>query len=172
MTSKVVEMTTRVRGEEIQVRAEGMVCDRCVFRVLTDEQSDAYTIASADAYREKHGLLTSGELEGIRTRLGMSQQSFASFLRVGVASVKRWESGLVQYVAMDQLIRLKTDLATSRENVTTLAARLGTVPSEAGVQVILLQAMRRESEAEWDPRRGPFRRTGRRTTRDFWKHST
>ena len=123
MTSKVAEMTARVRGEEIPVRTEAMLCNRCGFQVLTDEQSDAYTIASADAYREKHGLLTSRELKEIRSRLGMSQQSFARFLKVGVASVKRWEAGMVQDEAMDELIKVKSDLPTARANVRQLVGR-------------------------------------------------
>ena len=40
-----------------------MVCGRCGFQALTEEQSDAYTAASADAYRRKHGLLTSQKEE-------------------------------------------------------------------------------------------------------------
>ncbi len=99
------------------------MCNRCGFQVLTDEQSDAYTVTSADAYREKHGLLTSRELKEIRSRLGMSQRSFAKFLRVGVASVKRWEAGLVQDEAMDELIKVKSDLPTARANVRQLVGR-------------------------------------------------
>ena len=83
------------------------------------------TVASADAYREKHGLLTSRELKEIRSRLGMSQQSFARFLKVGVASVKRWEAGLVQDEAMDELIKVKSDLPTARANVRQLESQLG-----------------------------------------------
>lgn len=124
VTSRVAEMTARVRGEDLPVRTEAVVCPRCGSQVLTDEQSSVYTIASADAYREKHGLLTSGELKEIRKRLGMSQQSFAGFLKVGVASVKRWEAGLVQDEAMDELIRVKSDLPTARANVRQLEVRL------------------------------------------------
>jgi putative zinc finger/helix-turn-helix YgiT family protein len=150
MTSKVAEMTARVRGEEIPVRTEAMLCNRCGFQVLTDEQSDAYTIASADAYREKHGLLTSRELKEIRSRLGMSQQSFARFLKVGVASVKRWEAGMVQDEAMDELIKVKSDLPTARANVRQLESQLGLAPS-ALPQTMVVSMLRRDmSESEWD----------------------
>jgi putative zinc finger/helix-turn-helix YgiT family protein len=120
MVRRIVEMTAHVRGENIPVRAEAMVCNRCGFQVLTDEQSNAYTIASADAYRKKHNLLTTEELKAIRKRLGMSFRTFAKYLRVSEASPKRWEAGLVQDEAMDELIRLKTDLATARKNLMTL----------------------------------------------------
>src|SRR5204862_6635557 len=104
-------------GEETSVCTEAMVCNRCGFSAMTDVQSDAYTIASADAYRTKHRLLTTQELKQIRKRLGMTFHSFAKYLKVGVASPKRWEAGLVQDQAMDELIRLKSDLITARENV-------------------------------------------------------
>lgn len=149
MRKRVTRMTARVRGEEVPVRTEATVCSRCGFHVLSDEQSDAYTIASADAYREKHGLLTSGELKEIRNRLGMSQLSFARFLKVGVASVKRWEAGLVQDEAMDELIRLKSDLSYARANVRQLETRLDVNPA-AKLQTTLVKVRRGLSESEWD----------------------
>jgi putative zinc finger/helix-turn-helix YgiT family protein len=120
-----------VRGEKLTVRSEAMVCNRCGVQVLTDEQSAAYTVAVSDAYREKHGLLTSKELKAIRAHLGLSQLALARRLKVGVASVKRWESGLIQDEALDHLIRLKTDLALARQNVEELELRLVPIPEEA-----------------------------------------
>jgi len=145
MTSKVAEMTARVRGEDVAVRAEATVCSRCNFQVLTDEQSDAYTVASADAYRKKHNLLTTRELKEIRQRLGMSLRVFAQYLSVGEASPKRWEAGLVQDNAMDELIRLKTNLNAARENLGQLEARLG-VSSAAVPQTIIVHVARRETD--------------------------
>lgn len=123
MMPAIAGMTATVRGEEIPVRTEAMVCERCGFQVMTDAQSDAYAIASADAYRAKHGLLTTAELRQARKRLGMSLRTFARYLKVGEASPKRWEAGLVQDQAMDELIRLKSDLAAARGNVAWLKAR-------------------------------------------------
>ena len=114
MATKLADMTAHVRGEEIPVRTEAMVCNRCGFQVLTDEQSDAYTIASADAYRGKHHLLTTKDLKEIRRNLGMSFRVFAKYLKVSEASPKRWEAGLVQDEAMDQLIRVRADLPAAR----------------------------------------------------------
>jgi putative zinc finger/helix-turn-helix YgiT family protein len=124
MVSKLADMTAHVRGEEVPVRTEAMVCNRCGFQVLTDEQSAVYTIASADAYREKHNLLTTKELKEARGRLKMSFRAFAEYLKVGEASPKRWEAGLVQDAAMDELIRVKADLPAARENVKKLESRL------------------------------------------------
>ena len=104
----VIEAT--VRGETFAVPCEAMVCGRCGFQVLAPEQVDGYTAASADGYRLRHGLLTSAEIRGFREKLRMSQVGFAEYLRVGAASVKRWELGHVQDDAMDELIRLKCDV--------------------------------------------------------------
>lgn len=54
----------------------------------------------------------------------MSQRDFAAFLGVGVASVKRWEVGLIQDEAMDRLIRLATDPQVARTNAEQLERRL------------------------------------------------
>src|ERR1035438_885345 len=102
MMPAVADMIARVRGEEIPVRTEAMVCNRCGFQVMTDVQSDAYTIASADAYRSRHGLLTTEELKQVRERLRMSFRTYAKYLKVSEASPKRWEAGLVQDQAMDR----------------------------------------------------------------------
>jgi putative zinc finger/helix-turn-helix YgiT family protein len=125
MASKLADMIANVRGEEVPVRTEVTVCDSCGFQVLSDEQSAAYTIASADAYRERHKLLTTKELKEIRQSLGMSFRAFAKYLKVSEASPKRWEGGLVQDDAMDELIRLKADLPAARDNVKQLESRLG-----------------------------------------------
>ena len=45
-------------------------------------------------------------------------------LRVGVASVKRWELGLVQDEAMDELMRVKCDPKYGRESLEALRGLL------------------------------------------------
>jgi putative zinc finger/helix-turn-helix YgiT family protein len=136
MATKLADMTAHVRGEEIPVRTEAMVCNRCGFQVLTDEQSDAYAIASADAYRGKHHLLTTKDLKEIRRNLGMSFRVFAKYLKVSEASPKRWEAGLVQDEAMDQLIRVRADLPAARENVKQLESRLALATAVPHAQAI------------------------------------
>jgi putative zinc finger/helix-turn-helix YgiT family protein len=124
LLTKSVDIEGDVRGEPMTVRAETDVCGRCGFQFLSNAQSAAYGIAVADAYRKRHSLLTSKELKAIRKTLAMSQRDFAEFLGVGVASVKRWEAGLIQDQAMDKLIRLATDLGAARNNVKQLEGRL------------------------------------------------
>jgi transcriptional regulator with XRE-family HTH domain len=40
----------------------------------------------------------------------MSQNRFADYLGIGVASLKRWESGEIQTQQMDRFVRLRTDV--------------------------------------------------------------
>jgi DNA-binding XRE family transcriptional regulator len=75
-------------------------------------QADELRKKTVDEYRSNHHLLTSAEIIARRTALGMSQQAFADFIDVGVASVKRWESGFVQEPIYDKRIREKCDSNT------------------------------------------------------------
>lgn len=134
-----------VRGESFRVQVEAEVCDHCGETVLNDAQADAYAIASADAYRRAHGLLTTDEFKAARKRLGLSQRAFACRLGVGVNSVKRWEAGAIQDESSDRLIRLCTDLEAARtnlrelESVLSIEGRLGPVPI----------AVHTETQSDW-----------------------
>jgi hypothetical protein len=66
----------------------------------------------------------------------MSQEEFAAYLSVGVASVKRWELGKVQEKSMDDLVRIKCSLASARQNVARLMVlKRGQRPVRAGSRV-------------------------------------
>jgi len=93
------------RGETFNVVSPVMECTQCGWQSLAEGQMDELGRRTSDAYREKHNLLTSQQIKGFRTALNMSQQEFAAFLRVGVASVKRWENWQVQDPSSDELIR-------------------------------------------------------------------
>lgn len=117
MVTRVTEIQSNVRGESFTVQAEALVCPRCGDVTLTEEQSLSYSVISADAYRKAHSLLTTAEMKAARRRLGLSQKQFADRLRVGIASVKRWEAGAIQDESSDKLIRLCTDPKEARANL-------------------------------------------------------
>ena len=102
-----VEIEQELRGELFKVRTTGQTCTMCGWVSVTPAQADELRRRTADAYRKRHGLLTSEEIRGMRREMGMSQREFAEFLGVGDASVKRWESWQVQDKSSDRLIRLK-----------------------------------------------------------------
>jgi putative zinc finger/helix-turn-helix YgiT family protein len=108
---KNCRFTPEVKGEEVEVVAPAMVCTKCHAPLMNDEQMSQLRKTAADAYRKVHGLLTSEEIVNFRSLFGMSQAAFANYLKVGEASVKRWETYFVQDVGQDEHIRLKCDEA-------------------------------------------------------------
>src|ERR1035437_8132046 len=115
------------RGEQLDVNTPVSVCTACGWQTLGHGQTDELRKHTADAYREKHGLLTSLLIKFIRKLKSQNQIEFAQFLGVGEASVKRWESGLVQEKGYDQLMRLKCEkelnqILARKQWLTTLSA--------------------------------------------------
>jgi putative zinc finger/helix-turn-helix YgiT family protein len=106
-----------VKGESVLVKEfPVLVCGECGYKTIRGHQMQEFMRIAADVYRQKHVLLTSVEIRERRERLGHSQEEFANYLEVGIASIKRWELGYVQDRAMDRLIRLSTDLAEAYGN--------------------------------------------------------
>lgn len=120
--SRVADVPAEVKGKAVVVRMKALVCPDCGYKTIAGSDMPEYMRLAADAYRSQNGLLTSDEIRRRRESMGMSQERFAAYLGVGVASVKRWELGQVQDRAMDRLIRLVTDLVEAERNVKTVLA--------------------------------------------------
>jgi len=103
------EIEQEYRKETFNISSECTVCSECGFSILADGQSDKLRMKTVDAYRNKHGLLTSFEMVARRKKMVMTQQQFADHVGVGIASIKRWEGGRVQDPSSDALIRIKTE---------------------------------------------------------------
>lgn len=123
-TESKSRVKARFKNESIDVIAPVMVCDSCDTQLASTKQMNQLRLATADAYRIKHGLLTSQAIQQLRESLEMSQREFAEYLCVGEASVKRWESYFVQDSSQDQNIRLKCIQEAAEKNVSELAHRL------------------------------------------------
>ncbi|NGX32072.1 MAG: hypothetical protein K1060chlam4_00110 [Candidatus Anoxychlamydiales bacterium] len=108
---KNYRFTPEIKGEEVEVIAPAMVCVKCNTPLMNDEQMSNLRKATANAYRKIHGLLTSEEIVKFRSSFGMSQATFANYLKIGEASIKRWETYFVQDTSQDEHIRLKCDEA-------------------------------------------------------------
>jgi len=96
---------TVFRGVEVEYPRAGYRCPDCGAALGTQVQTEAVQKAISDAYRKKAGLLPGSEIREARGRLGLSQKGLAEKLGVGLASVKRWETGAIQTEAMDRLLR-------------------------------------------------------------------
>jgi DNA-binding transcriptional regulator YiaG len=78
-------------------------CQQCDFE-FTDYRAE---IARHDAVCRHLGILTPGEITGIREEMELSRVEFAELGGFGIASLQRWETGaLVQNAANDRLIYL------------------------------------------------------------------
>ena len=104
------------KGEIVEVIVPCQVCSHCKTPFMNNEQMNVLRRATADKYKKLHSLLTSSELIAYREKLGMSQSSFARYLHVGEASIKRWETYYVQDLSQDEHIRLKCDEAYAEIN--------------------------------------------------------
>ena len=106
------------KGVDIQYQTQAYVCPECGFEAGTIESAGNTQRAIADAYREKVGLLTSYEIKNMRENKGMTQQELADAMNIGVASVKRWETCMIQSKSMDYYLRLLLQDRNCVENYT------------------------------------------------------
>jgi putative zinc finger/helix-turn-helix YgiT family protein len=113
---KNIRFNPEVKGEEVEVVVPSFVCTNCQTPLMDGEQMNLLRRSAADKYRKQHNLLTSEEIVKYRALLGMSQTAFANYLKVGEASIKRWETCYVQDVVQDDHIRLKCDEAYAELN--------------------------------------------------------
>lgn len=114
--TKKMRFNPEIKGEEIEVIVPASVCTKCEAPLMDGDQMNMLRKKAADKYRKKHNLLTSEEIVKYRAALGMSQTAFANYLKVGEASIKRWETYYVQDNVQDDHIRLKCDEAYAELN--------------------------------------------------------
>ncbi len=93
------------RGRLVKYRPEHFVCHSC--GLVADDWKLAANNQKAlsDAYRRTVGLLSSEEIVEGRKKLGWNQEQLAKAASVGIASIKRWEGGLIQTKSMDAILR-------------------------------------------------------------------
>ena len=103
-----VQLPGSMRGKEYTVEMQGLQCPNCGYKTIEGKAMPEFGRLLADRWRAENNMLTSGEIRARRKALGMSQEEFAAFLGVGVASIKRWELGKIQERIYDELIREKT----------------------------------------------------------------
>jgi len=130
-------VTQEFRGDTLQVEAPVHRCVNCGWETLAPGQLDPLRLRVADTYRRNHGLLTSDEIKARRASLRMSQRDFARYLRVGEASIPRWEGPIVQDPSSDELIRAKTDQEAAMAAVLSAINTLLPLHAESQVRLAL-----------------------------------
>ena len=101
MMLKQIDKTICFKGENLDIQFEEYVCEDCQTHVGTIGQASMIQNLIADAYRKKVGLLTGQEIREKREELGISQRKLAEMAGIGIASIKRWENGIVQTKSMN-----------------------------------------------------------------------
>ncbi len=99
------ERSTRLKGVEVCYKAGLHRCNRCGLELADTDEAATMQERLADAYRQTVGLLSSEDIRRLRREKGMSQEELADALGTGIASIKRWETGVIQSKSMDNLLR-------------------------------------------------------------------
>ena len=102
-------LDAELKGEQVSVMLTAPQCMSCGRVVILGKNVRAYHRVVSDAYRRKVGLLTMDEIDRLRRNLKMTWPEFASYVFVGIATLKRWKRGEIQTRALDRLIRLTAD---------------------------------------------------------------
>ena len=116
MSLTKLNKTVSFKGVDVSLEAQEYVCAECGLEAGTPETAGAIQRAIADEYRKKMNLLSGEEIISLRKAKGLSQQALADLLNVGVASIKRWETGLIQSKAMDHALRMHLQCHSSQDD--------------------------------------------------------
>ncbi len=105
MQLKNVTRELPFRGKRVKFRPRHYVCPVCGIDaddlgLATENQK-----ALSDAYRAAARLLTGEQIIEGRKKRGWTQEDLASAANVGIASIKRWETGQIQTRSMDDALR-------------------------------------------------------------------
>jgi len=105
MEQKEIPKTVPFKGLDINIVDKAFVCPVCRLSAGTIQSAANIQKTIANAYK-KHKKLLSGEaIRELRKSKNMTQTDLAALMEVGVASIKRWETGAIQSRSMDKLLR-------------------------------------------------------------------
>lgn len=118
MGLNTVEKKMTFKGVDIAVEVEVYTCPECGLEAGTVQSAGEVQRAIADAYRAKVDLLTGQEIKSLRDAKELTQQQLADMMNVGIASIKRWETGMVQSKSMDHALRMQLQCNIGSDNYT------------------------------------------------------
>jgi putative zinc finger/helix-turn-helix YgiT family protein len=116
MKPMIVKKEMTFKGIDLEIEADALVCPECGLEAGTLQSAGALQLALADAYRAKKGLLTSDEIKALRKSRNLTQQQLAEIMNIGIASIKRWETGTVQSASMDHALRMQLQCRIQADN--------------------------------------------------------
>lgn len=95
-----------VRGEEIDVPVKLFYCPTGDHYFQSFDDDEERTQLAYREYRDRKGFLQPEEIKKIREQYGLSQRTFARFLKWGDITVHRYESGAIQDDAHNDVLLL------------------------------------------------------------------
>ena len=101
-----------IKGEEVEYEETFCFCengDGEEKEFTTGKMENRNLLNARNAYRRKHGLLTSDEIVKIREKYGLSQVDLAKLLGWGEITISRYESKAIQDEAYDNMLRIIMD---------------------------------------------------------------
>lgn len=101
----LVEEQMTFKNVKVAYKATYFYCDAAEEFYMDEEQIQENDIHLKDAYREKEGLLTSGQIRSIREKYGISQSDLCTLLGWGGKTITRYESHQVQDKAHDTILK-------------------------------------------------------------------
>ena len=104
--------TITLKGDQVSYEERFFFCENAddeENEFETGSMTNANLLNARNAYRVKHGLLTSDEIVAIRESYGLSQVDLARLLGWGEATISRYESKAIQDDAYDAMLRIIKD---------------------------------------------------------------
>ena len=101
-----------IKGEVVEYEETYYLCknsDEDENEFVLAKMNDTNLMNARNAYREKKGLLTSGEIIKIREQYGLSQSDLSNLLGWGEVTISRYESKAIQDEAYDNILRIIRD---------------------------------------------------------------
>jgi len=100
------EEIINVRKESIKVEIQYCKCSQCGDEVLDPSLNvDPFDLAYEE-YRRRHGFLRSEEITSWRKANHLTQAELAKLIRIGIATLSRYENGSLQDESHEGLLRL------------------------------------------------------------------
>ncbi len=120
-----------VRGEPYRVQFDGFRCRQCGEEFLDGASPDPFD-AAYQQYRERHGMLSPDDIRSFRHKYGLTQAELAGLLGLGGATLSRYETGKLQDMTHDTLLRM----AMKPECLQSLVVAANTLTDERKQQLL------------------------------------
>ena len=116
MGLRTVKKEMTFKGVDIAFETDSFICPECGLEAGTLQSAGTLQLAIADAYRARQGLLTGKGIKTLRKSHNLTQRQLAETMNIGIASIKRWETGTVQSASMDHALRMQLQCRIQTDN--------------------------------------------------------